>query len=132
MPQLQNLVLTDRKATPVDHTFTPDNIQGNVASVVETTGIPIGNNRVTLSLTRSSTNKYKGSLRFSFPVVQMQTINGVTNPVVVRTSYANLDFTFDQTSTEAERNDVIGMVADALAEGQTLVNDTLVKLQGIY
>lgn len=61
-----------------------------------------------------------------------ETINGVSRPVVVRTAYANLSVTFDEKSTEQERNDAIGLMASALATGKVLVNDTLVKLEGVY
>lgn len=133
MPQLQNLTLTDRTpTTPVVHTFTPSDITGNVASVVESTGVPIGNSRVTLSLTRTAANKYKSVLKLTVPIVQTQTINGIALPTVVRTAYGELSFTFDQSSTELERNNVVGMMADALGTSKTLVNDTVVKLQGVY
>jgi hypothetical protein len=52
--------------------------------------------------------------------------------VVQRTAYADLQFTFDATSSEAERNDIVGMLADALGTSKTLVNDLVVKLQGVY
>lgn len=133
MPQLQTLVLTDRKATPVAHTFLPREIRENVGVVVESTGTPIGDPRVTVSLGRpTAQGRYKPSLRFTFPVVQTQTVNGVSAPVVVRTAYASVDFSFDGTSTEAERNDVMGMVQDALAASKVLIHDTVVKLQGVY
>jgi len=49
MPQLQNLVLTDRAVTPVNHTFTPINIDSNgVAVVGEVSGVPIGEPKYTL------------------------------------------------------------------------------------
>ncbi len=136
MPQLQNLVLTDRKATPVAHTFTPSNIESGVATVIETTGVPVGNAKVSLSLRQTSANggvgRYKALLKMAIPVVVNETINGVSVPKVARTAYADVEFTFDQTSTEAERNDLVGMLADALGTGKTLVNDTVVKLQGVY
>lgn len=133
MPQLQNLVLTDRAATPVNHTFTPLDITNGVGSVVESSGVPIGNNRVQASLVRTNgTGRYKGTLKFTFPVVQTQTVNGVSTPVVVRTSYADLSFTFDPSSSEQERKDVVGMVQSALDASKVLTNDLLVKLQGIY
>lgn len=137
MPQLQNVVLKDRKATPVDHTFTPLNIQSGVASVVETTGVPVGNSKLTISLRQTSatnggTGRYKADLKLAVPVVATQVINGVSTPVVVRTAYADVTFTFDQTSSEAERNDLVGMLADSLATGKVLINDTVVKLQGVY
>lgn len=132
MPQLQNLVLTDRAATPVAHTFTPRSIDSGVAMVVESSGIPIGDNRVTISSTRTTAGRYKVKLQYTFPVLVNETINGVSTPKVARSAYADISFSFDSTSTEAERNNVVGMVMDSLGTGKVLVNDTVVKLQGVY
>lgn len=132
MPQLQNLVLTDRATTPVSHTFVPREITNGVGAVVESSGVPVGDSRFTVSLRQTSSKKYVGVLKLAVPVVQNQTINGVTSPVVVRTAYAEATFTFDSTSTEQERKDAIGMFYSSLAPTATLVNDTLVKLQGVY
>lgn len=133
MPQLQNLVLTDRTpVTPVDHTFTPRDIDAQgVGIVVEAAGTPIGESKVSVSMKKTN-SRYKGDLRLSVPVVQTETINGVSSPVVVRTAFATLTFTFDEKSTEQERTNLIGMCASALGTSKTLVNDTLVKLQGVY
>jgi hypothetical protein len=131
MPQLQNVVLTDRKSTPVDHTFTPLDISGGVGTVVESSGIPVGQNRLTISQ-RVSNGRYRPSLRLQLPVVQNQTINGVSTPVVVRTAYVEVNFTFDQTSSIDERKDAVGMIASALQSDKTLINDTVVNLQGVY
>lgn len=132
MPQLQTLVLTDR-ATPtaVNHTFTPRDIKTGVGAVVETTGVPVGDSRYTISL-RQVNNRYKAQIQLAVPVVQNETINGIVTPKAVRTAYADLTFTFDSTSTEAERNNIVGMLADSLAASKVLVNDTVVKLQGVY
>lgn len=132
MPQLQSLVLTDRAATPVDHTFVPLGITNGMAEVVESSGVPIGNNSVKVALNKTPAGRYKAVLKLVFPVVQTQTINGVDTPVVVRTSYINMDFTFEATSTLQERKDAIGMAASALGASKTLVNDTLTKLEGVY
>lgn len=133
MPQLQNLVLTDRTpVTPVDHTFIPREIANGVGTVVESTGVPVGNSSVSVSLRKTPSGKFKGTLRLAAPVVQTETISGVSRPVVVRTAYAALELTFDETSTEQERTDLVGMLASALGTGKTLVNDTMVKLQGVY
>lgn len=132
MPQLQNLVLTDRAATPVAHTYVPREISNGVGTVVESTGVPIGDNRFSVSLRRTSEGRSKAVLKGVFPIVQTQTINGISTPVVVRTAYADLTFSFDGTSTEQERKDVVGLVYSSLAVGATLVNDTVTKLQGVY
>lgn len=132
MPQLQNLVLTDRATTPVNHTFTPVNIDANGVGVVAETGtVPIGEPKYTIQNKRVN-GRFKVTLKLSVPIVQTQTINGVSTPVVVRTSYVDCQFTFDPTSSEQERKDVVGMFYSSLDSSKTLVNDTLVKLQGIY
>jgi hypothetical protein len=132
MPQLQNLVLTDRTpVTPVDHTFVPQDIAAGVGTVVNSTGVPVGEERVSIS-SKKSGSKYVGELRLAIPVVQTEEINGVERPVVVRTAYAVLKTTFDEQSTEQERTDIIGMMSSALATSKTLVHDSLVKLQGVY
>lgn len=131
MPQLQNLVLKDRATTPVDHTFTPRNISDGVGEVVETTGVPVGESRFTISM-RRTTDRYKSKLRLAVPVVVNQTINGVTTPIVARTAYVDVSFDFSAESTEAERNNLVGMLEDSLKPAKVLVNDTVVKLQGVY
>lgn len=132
MPQLQNLVLTDRAATPVAHTFTPLEIKDGMGTVEESTGVPIGNNRVQMALNKTSGGRYKGVLKYAFPIVQNQTVSGVISPVVVRTSYVDIQFTFDPTSSEQERKDCVGMVYSSLDSTKVLINDLLVKLQGVY
>lgn len=132
MPQLQNIVLTDRAATPVNHTYTPRDSVGGVAEVVESTGVPIGDNRFTVSLKETAQGRFKGVLKGQFPIVQNQTINGVTTPVVVRTSYCTVEFSFDKSSTEQERKDCVGLMQSSLDASKTLVNDSIVKLQGVY
>lgn len=131
MPQLQNLVLKDRATTPVDHIFTPRNISDGVGEVVETTGVPVGESRFTISM-RRTTDRYKSKLRLAVPVVVNQTINGVTTPIVARTAYVDVSFDFSAESTEAERNNLVGMLEDSLKPAKVLVNDTVVKLQGVY
>lgn len=132
MPQLSNLVLTDRATTPVNHTYTPVNIEANgVGILAESTGVPVGDARFTLQ-NRRANGRFKVQLKLSVPVVQTQTINGISTPVVVRTAYVDATFTFDSTSTEQERKDVVGLFQSSLDSSKTVVNDTLVKLQGVY
>lgn len=131
MPQLSNLVLKDRATTPVDHTFTPLDIQQGVGVVVESSGVPIGDRRFSVSLSKTANNRYKPSIKMSIPVVQDATVNGVTKPTVVRTLYADLTFNFPSDSSEQERKDAVGMLQSGLDAGKW-TNDVLVKLQGVY
>lgn len=132
MPQLQNVVLTDREPTPVSHTFVPKDIVNGVATVVETNGTPIGETKLTISLRGTGTAKRKGRIVLYAPVVQTETINGISRPTVVRTAIAAIDVTFDAASTEQERKNLIGMLHSALDPAKVLVNDTFVKLQNVY
>jgi hypothetical protein len=91
----------------------------------------MGSERISVSNILSGT-RYKGEVRLVIPVVQTETISGVSRPVVVRTAYVTLQTSFDASSSEQERNDAIGMMADALGTGKVLINDALVKTQGIY
>lgn len=127
------LVVSDRAATPVAHTFTPDGDDTNgVAVFVEKTGLAIGDKKATLSLRRSN-DKIRPSIRFAIPVVVTQTINGVSQSVVDRTAYAELNFTFDAGSTPQERKDIVGFLYNSLAPtGQTMVNDMIVNYENIW
>lgn len=133
MPQLQSLVLTDRTpVTPVNLTFVPQAIDAKgVGVVVNNGGTPIGEKRCSVSMTKRN-NRFHGEVRLQLPVVVTETINGVASPVVVRTAYATLAVTFDEKSTQQERDDCIGMMSSALATSKVLVNDALVKLEGVY
>lgn len=132
MAARSNLVINDRAATPVAHTYTPD---GDVANRVhvfsEKTAVPAGNPQFTAQL-RQSAGKWRCSLRLKVPVVQTQTINGVSSPVVVRTAYVELNTTFDELSSDQERKDAVGLMANAMATSQTMINDMLVNLMDTY
>lgn len=132
MSARSTLVLTDRAATPATHNFTPDGDDANGVHVFsEKDGVPAGDARFTASL-RYSNGKYRPNLRLQIPVVQMQDISGITSPVVVRTAYVELNAVFENTSTEQERKDAIGMFSSALASSQTMINDLVVNLSDIY
>lgn len=132
MPALQTLVLTDRAATPVAHTLIPYDIDSNgVGTVVEGGDVQLASMRYSVQMRRVA-SRYKVTLKFGVPVVQNETINGITNPKVVYTSYVDAKFTFDSKTTEQHRKDVVGMFYSSLEPTKVLVNDTLIKLQGVY
>lgn len=99
--------------------------------MTKSSGVPVGDMRYSLS-TRKTAARRRISVRLVIPVVQTQTINGISTPVVVRTAFANVDFNFDATSTTQERKDLVGMLASSLDSSKTLVDKTLVDLEGIY
>lgn len=116
MTQLTNLVLKDGQATPANHTFAPASIAGGVATLVESTGVPIGDKRLTASLVSTSVGRRKVTLKMAVPVVQDAQVNGVTKPTVVRTAYCDVVFTFDGASNKQERKDMRAYVVSLLSD----------------
>jgi len=131
MPQLANVVINDGASTPVAHTYTPMDIVGNVARLVESNGVPVGNNVLTTSLTKTAAGRWKPVLKLQLPIVQTQTINGVSTPVVVRTAFANVEMSFDGTSTAQERKDAIALLTNALLNA-AVIKPVFADLQAIY
>lgn len=133
VPQLTEVVLTDRQTpTPASRTFIPRLIEAGVGTLATQTPVPIGENRLTVSTRRTPSGSYKSVVKMAIPVVQDSVLGGVSRPVVVRTAYASVEFTFDQTSTQQERDDLVGLVHDALASGKAVLHDSIVNLQGVY
>lgn len=133
MPPIQTLSLLDRATpTPVAHVFNPMGFpQPGVGEVANNSGVPVGYERAMVSMKKTNT-RYKGRVSLTLPTLATETINGVDRPVVVRTTYVDMNFSFDERSTEQERKNAVGMAQDALASSKVLVNDALVKLEGVY
>lgn len=132
MPALQSISVNDRATpTPIAHVFQPRDVQNGTGLVVSNSGVPVGEEKLTVSM-RKTGSKFRGKLTLTMPVVQNQTVNGITIPTAVRTAYATLDVTFDEGSSTQERTNLIGMLADALGTSKTLVHNALVGLEGVY
>lgn len=127
-----NMILTDRAGTPVAHTFTPDGTDsfGN-HRWSEKTGIPAGNNLVSARL-RETGSFFKPMMSGKFPVVATQTINGVSNPIIVLTDYFKMEFNFSPLTTQQHRADVAGFAYSMLAPTNTQMNDLIVNLSDVY
>ncbi len=127
-----NLVINDRAGTPVAHTYTPDGDDANGVHLYSEKGsVPAGNPKYSIAL-RQTGGRYRSSIRLAIPVVQTQTINGVSTPVVVRTSYIEVNTSFDPLSSTQERADCVGLLVNSLAAAQTQINDLVVNLSDIY
>lgn len=132
MPQLQSITLKDRVTpTPADHVFAPRDVSQGVGVVVSNSGVPLGEEVLTVSMKKTPT-KYRGRLTLKVPVVQTETINGISSPKLVRTAYASVEVVFDEKSTLLERQNLVGMLASSLAADKVLVNDAFTKLEGVY
>lgn len=132
MPQLQSINLSDRTpTTPVVHTFVPRDVVDRVGTVVSGNGILVGEKKLTIS-TRRTDDRFRARIVLSVPQTQDVTVAGVTRPTVVRTAFANLEFVFSTESTEQERKDIVGMLQSALDPSKVLVNDAVIKQEGVH
>lgn len=131
MAQAASIVVNDRKTTPVAHTFAPRRVETGLASFVESATVPIGESNLTLRWRKSGKRFYQ-RVTLSVPALVMETINGVSVPSVPRVALIDCTFRFDETSTEQERADAVGMFQNALAAAQGVPNGTLVKLEGVW
>jgi hypothetical protein len=131
MPSVSSITVNDRATTPVAHTFAPDKEDNGVWVFRESTGVVKADPTITLR-TRRLNGKIRTYLGFRIPVVQTETINGISAPKLVRTAYATLELTFDENSSLQERKDAVGMFANACASSQTMVDAVLTKAEGLY
>lgn len=133
MPALQSLVLTDRAATPVNHTLVPSGrpTATGVATVAKGDGTLIGEMKYSIG-SRRTAGKNKTRTLFVVPTVVTETINGVSVPKVVRVAYVDATYTFEGTHTPQERKNVIGMYQSSLDPSKALVNSVLVDQEGVW
>lgn len=135
MAAFQNVTLTDRATTPVNHVFVPNGYEAkDVAAFVESAsgGVPEGSSRLTASVRKTPAGNYKIALKLDVPVLVTEVVNGVSINKIDSIDRAEVTFTFSGKSTTARRNNVVGMVESALKSTQTLLNDLVVNLNPAY
>lgn len=131
MPAFNSFTVNDRETSPVAHVFTPRSRKDAVATYVKSTGVPVGDERFTISL-RETADKFRARITMSLPVVVTETVNGVASPVVARTARASVDLSFDKESTLQERKNAIGLLANSLAAANSQFDGVLTGLEEIY
>lgn len=131
MPQMTPVVLTDNAFT--DHTFAPRGIDANgVATLVRSTGVPVGDERLTISRTRTAQGREKTLVKMTLPVVSTVSEGGISRPSVVRTAYADITFSFDGTSSTLERANARKMLADFLNNSESIASSVVDDLETLY
>lgn len=136
MPQLAPVILKDRQATPVSHTFTPINIdQRGVARLSQRlNGVPAGEKVLTLGNNKAQKSPfYRGLVKLEVPTLRTITSGPDVGKVVVEEGMiVEITTRVPESWTEAQVNDVIGMAADALAGSQALISAVIVKRENAY
>jgi hypothetical protein len=71
-------------------------------------------------------------ISLSVPTLVAETINSVVVYTVARTARAKVSLDFDQATTQQERDNIMGMLEDALGASTAQVNDVVVDGEMIY
>jgi len=135
MPQFQTLTVAKRSAPAVPIVLKPlfKSADGTVFTVALPDASGVGLSELSMSISARRVNgKQKTTEKFTMPTVVTETINGVAVPRVVRTARCTLTWEFENTHTDAERNDFVGVVLTAHDPADILTNDTIVKGEGVY
>lgn len=134
MPALQNLVITDRQATPVNITLMPDGKSADGVGIVaaaDATGVSISKKSLAIGR-RKTGSRIRVTEKWKFPVMVNEIINGVSTPKVARIAYVDIVWNFDESHSEVERRDIVGYVHSAHNVGKVLTEDTIVKDTAVY
>jgi hypothetical protein len=132
MAQAANIVVNDRATTPLAHTYAPKEKIDTGFLFREAALVPAGDRLLSIRKREGDKGKTYVRVLFTNPVMVTEIINGVSVPSVSRVSVVDCTFRFEANSTEQERADTVGMFANSLAASQTVVNSTIVKLEGIW
>lgn len=119
MPSNTPIVIADGAATPVNHTFAPDNIVGNTTNWVEVvSGVPVGYPKLQY-VRREPVNggsQWKIVLSMSQPkVITTTDTSGKTVTSVDYTNRIEINYLVDRRSTKQERKDLRVLGSNLLA-----------------
>ncbi len=128
MPQLAPITIKD--GANADVIYAPEGVVGGVATLLKSSGVPVGDQRLTYTSTRTPQGRRKVAMKLTIPVVQDVVMNGVTRPTVVRTAYADVTLSFDETSNTAERADCLARAKNVLGHATTVL--VVSNLENLY
>lgn len=127
MGQLADIKLNDGKE---DLTFKPSGIDSKgVARLVNGNGVLVSDKVLTVSARQTSARR-KTMTKLELPVVQQETVNGISNPSQVRIGYIKIETDFSVFATTAERQAAAKLAAAALANA--LISDVIVNNDTLY
>lgn len=128
MPSIQSLVVTDRQATPVNRTLLPQGERDGIVTLAlaDASGALNTERRLTIGQKRSS-DRIRTTLKYKVPTTVVETVNGVPNTVVIREALVTTEFIFSTSSTEAERNNIVGEHQSMFSNTKVMIHDMVVK-----
>jgi hypothetical protein len=131
MAARNTITVDDRESTPDSHDFVPVGDNGNMALFREPGAVPEVDSKLNISWKLDGARK-KVRLTLAVPKAVTETINGVDRVTSQFVNYGDVTFTFSSQSTLQERKNIVGMLANALAASQSVVDPTLTGLEEIW
>lgn len=131
MAQRASITVDDRESTPASHEFVPVGDNGNMALFRESGTVPETDKKLNVSWKFDRARKTV-RITLAVPKEVTETINGVNRTVAQYTEFADVKFTFDSQGTLQGRKNLVGMLANALAASQTVVDSTVTGLEEIW
>lgn len=140
MTAIAALTIADGQATPVNHTFSPVNIdQVGVAKWADRSGgIALGFPTLTFSMRQPATKgsrNYRVTAKVTLPVLEATSPSTSTGiqpaPTKAYDLLATLEFVLPERSTLAQRNDLIAYVKNFLANA-TVIPPSIQSFESVY
>jgi hypothetical protein len=97
-----------------DHVFNPYGITNGVAIWHKSGSATVGDEQLTISVTRNANGRNKWLLKLKLPKTQDVDVGGVTRPTVVRTAYMTVEVLTDGTAIDDDRGELLDMLRSLL------------------
>lgn len=121
---IDSVTVQDGATTPSDVVF--DRYGASPGAVqLRARGATVSADKVLTLKTTESSERTKVMAVLRVPVVQTETVNGISSPKIVRTAYFRGEFTFDGDASDEERRDILSYVETLLGSGVAEVADVL-------
>jgi len=138
MSAIAALTLADGATTPVNHTFSPVNIdQAGVAKWADRSGgIALGFPVVSLSLRNPSktSRNFRLTAKVVTPVLEVTSPSTATGiqpaPTLAYNVVANIDITLPERSTQQQRKDLSAFMKNFLANG--VITNAIENFESVY
>jgi hypothetical protein len=121
---LKTIVINDGASTPAAQTFVQRVANPGVLSYRTLAGSMV--EEQTLSLLHKEA-KVRKIVRIVMgrPVVQTETVNGISSPKLIRSAYGSVDLTYDRNASVEERDDMIAMLGNLFLSSDADVRNVL-------
>lgn len=138
MAAIAALTLADGKATPVNHTFSPENIDAaGVAKYKDRSGgIALGYPTVSIGIRQPSKSSrlYRVTVKIATPILEVTSPSTSTGiqpaPTLAYTPLFTGEFVLSERSTLAERKDLLAYVKNMLANA--VVTSAVHDFESVY